>query len=185
MWKSTDITLDFLKYLCPRTFKVGLVVPKFGSEPWFEPEPSRTGPKVQFKVHENQWTEPMVQFRVRAFLVLAERVQTRSNPSKFMWLPVDFPHQQPFLSTTVTVDHQLPPSTMTCHYTSHDWTTRLRSTTRCAGTGGVMTRAGVVVPIGSFLYYIYRMIILIMFRCDDDFPRQQLFRNGQDCYQTI
>ena len=32
----------------------GLVLPKFGSEPWFEPEPSRTGPTVRFKVHENQ-----------------------------------------------------------------------------------------------------------------------------------
>ena len=59
-----------------------LVLPKFSSEPWFKPEPSRTGPKVWFKVQKNQWTGPMVQFRVQRFSVLARRVRMCSNVSK-------------------------------------------------------------------------------------------------------
>jgi hypothetical protein len=35
-----------------------LGLPKFGSEPRFEPEPSRTGPKVRSKVRAKGRTEP-------------------------------------------------------------------------------------------------------------------------------
>ena len=43
-----------------------LVVSKFSSELWFEPELAWTEPKVQFKVQQNGWTEPKVQFTVQA-----------------------------------------------------------------------------------------------------------------------
>jgi len=35
------------------TAATGLVMDKFGSELWFEPEPFRTEPEVQFKVLKN------------------------------------------------------------------------------------------------------------------------------------
>jgi len=58
--------------------KVRVVMDKFGSELWFEPEPPRTEPKVQFKVLQNGRTEPQVRFRVRQLRPRFEPVQTAS-----------------------------------------------------------------------------------------------------------
>ena len=59
-----------------------LVMPMFGSEPWFEPEPAWTRPRFgprfketvgpQVKVQRNRWTEPKVRVKVQRMVNSAE-----------------------------------------------------------------------------------------------------------------
>ena len=52
---------------------------KSSSEPRFEPEPTRTGPKVQFMKDLWTWTEPKVQFQVQGLVIISEPIWTGSN----------------------------------------------------------------------------------------------------------
>ena len=62
--------------IAPEAIK--LVMEKFGSELWFEPEPPRTEPEVQFRVLKNGRTEPQVRFRVWRLGPQFEQVRTAS-----------------------------------------------------------------------------------------------------------
>ena len=73
---------------CSAISWLSLVMEKFSSEPWFEPKPSRTEPKVQFKVLEFGWTVPQVQFGVLKIYRECELPWTRSNPFE---LPTNIP----------------------------------------------------------------------------------------------
>jgi hypothetical protein len=56
-----------------------LVMPRFGPEPKFEPEPGRTGPRSGSKVQHSGWTGPMVRFEVQR---MAGFCRTGLNPSE-------------------------------------------------------------------------------------------------------
>jgi len=53
-----------------------LVLPRSGSEPWFEPEPFRTELMVRSKVRPRPRTEPLERFGVRLVVNGFERVRT-------------------------------------------------------------------------------------------------------------
>jgi len=54
-------------------------MPRFGSEPKFEPEPGWTGPRSSSKVQVCGWTGPMVRFGVQGMAVFR---RTGLNPSE-------------------------------------------------------------------------------------------------------
>jgi hypothetical protein len=65
---------------CSMVRLVSLGLPRFGSELWFEPEPTRTGPSVQSKVHNNSWTGPIFRFRVRGISFFLEPGSAGAGP---------------------------------------------------------------------------------------------------------
>jgi hypothetical protein len=93
-----DIKVDFLHCLmcivfvsillsCHSRFLLrhrnfGLVLPKSGSEPKFEPELSWTGPEVRSKVRHIPWTELIDKFRFGHKVYQRERVRTGSDRSE-------------------------------------------------------------------------------------------------------
>jgi hypothetical protein len=68
-----------------------LGLPRFGSEPWSEPEPTRTGPSVQFKVHKFFGPDRFSGSGFKEFLFSLNRVQLgpdRSEPEPNGRVPV-------------------------------------------------------------------------------------------------
>ena len=55
-------------------------MPRFGSEPWSEPEPTRTGPSVQFRVRKSSWTGPIFRFKVQGISIFLEPGSAAAGP---------------------------------------------------------------------------------------------------------
>ena len=98
-----------------------VVVSKFGSELWFEPEPSRTGPKSSSRFLKFVEPDLLSGLGFGGFLFWPngfERVRTRSDPSKFHVTSltshtdcVDFPPRSAEIPFSATTNFHQPTAT--------------------------------------------------------------------------